>query len=106
MDNTEDQLREKDEEITSLESRIATMSADHSNNKTIEHLQKSMEEKNKQLERYYWFMSCSYTLVVAVGGSYMTAMYAVLYTCTCILYMYIPTVIIFQTKRAEGCRYS
>lgn len=48
----EDQLRDKGEEILSLEARISSLTTDNSNNKTIEQLRKSLQEKTKQYDRY------------------------------------------------------
>lgn len=52
MGDVEDELREKGVEIESLESRISSLTTDNSNNKTIEQLRKSLEEKTKQHDRW------------------------------------------------------
>ena len=52
VDNSTDQLKEKDEEIEALESRLASLSKTSTNNETIDQLQTSLADKSKQLERF------------------------------------------------------
>ncbi|XP_067927845.1 ELKS/Rab6-interacting/CAST family member 1-like isoform X2 [Watersipora subatra] len=51
VDNSAELLKEKDDEISTLESRISSLSKTSTHNETIDQLQTSLDEKNKQLER-------------------------------------------------------
>ncbi|KAF6017347.1 hypothetical protein EB796_024339 [Bugula neritina] len=61
LDNSTEQLREKDDEISSLESRLTSLSKSSSQSETISQLQESLDEKNRQLER---FLLCMYVLLL------------------------------------------